>query len=1122
MSSEAGNPAPNETEGAEPHPNGQMMVVGIGASAGGVKALSEFFDRLPADSGMAFVVILHLSPQHKSNLAEVLQVRTKMPVSQVTEAVRVEANHVYVIPPISHLILTDGWIRLTEPEESRGRRVPIDLFFRSLAEAWESRAIAIVLSGSGADGTLGLRRIKERGGVTLAQDPREAEQDAMPRSAINAGVVDFVLPVAEIPAKLLALRENALRIELPVSDETRHEKGADALRDLLALLRARTGHDFSSYKRSTVLRRIERRLQVNEVRDIPSYLELIREQPLEVQLLLRDLLISVTNFFRDPEAFAALSLQVIPNLFVSRTASDQVRVWVSGCATGEEAYSMAMLLTEYADQFSSSPKIQVFATDIDEEAINTARNGIYPDTIAADVSPERLKRFFNKEAQHYRIRKEVREAVLFASHNVLRDPPFSRIDLISCRNLLIYLNRETQERVLEVFHFALRPDGFLFLGSSESAEGSSALFSPFDKKHRIYKRRAVTPAARPLPAMPISSRWEARLTQTGTAGSARPMSVGDLHNLKLLERYIPPSVLVNEEHDIVHISGQAGRFLRFADGEPSRNLLKAAHPMLRLELRAALFAAVQKGGQVESRRIRAWIEGQSRLINLTVEPLTEPEAARGFLVVIFDEIEDPLAPQPEVEAARAEMTGEVPMEPVVRQLEEELQRTRDQLRATIEQYETSVEELKASNEELQAINEELRSATEELETSKEELQSVNEELTTVNHELKEKVEEVSRANSDLQNLLASTEIGTIFLDRALRIKRYTPRVEEIYNIIPSDLGRPLEHVTHKLEHDNLSSDAEKVLTDLHMIEREIRSLEGRWYLARLLPYRTLEDRIDGIVLTFIDITQRKQAEDDLLKARNSLEAQVGERTQELRQSYQVLENEVIERRATEEQNKTLLQQIVTAQENERQRISRELHDQMGQQLTALRLTIESLKTRCGDQAEARELIEKIQNLTKSLERDVDFLAWELRPSVLDDLGLNQALAGYLQEWSRHFNIAADFHAASLEGDQLSPEAETALYRAAQEALNNIARHAQASQVEVLLERRDGSAVLIIEDNGIGFDPQQPQERGLGLIGMRERASIVGGTIEIESAPGSGTTIFIKVPFTVITEGGQKP
>jgi signal transduction histidine kinase len=584
--------------------------------------------------------------------------------------------------------------------------------------------------------------------------------------------------------------------------------------------------------------------------------------------------------------------------------------------------------------------------------------------------------------------------------------------------------------------------------------------------------------------------------------------------------------LVNEEHDIVHISGQAGRFLRFTDDEPSRNLLKAVHPMLRLELRAALFAAMQKGGQVESRRIRAWIEGQPRLVNLTVEPLTEPEAAHGFLVVVFEELEDPLALQRDAEtAAQAGMSGEVPMEPVVSHLEEELQRTRDQLRATIEQYETSVEELKASNEELQAINEELRSATEELETSKEELQSVNEELTTVNYELKEKVEEVSRANSDLQNLLASTEIGTIFLDRGLRIKRFTPRVEEVYNIIPSDLGRPLDHLTHKLEHDNLSGDAEKVLNDLRMIEREIRSLEGRWYLARLLPHRTSEDRIDGVVLTFVDITQRKQAEAALQQAHNFLEERVSERTQELRESYQTLEAEVVERRKAEEQNKALLKQIVSAQESERQRISRELHDQMGQQLTALRLGLESLRAQFAHQPELIAPVEQLQRLGQRLETDVDFLAWELRPSALDDLGLPQALAGFAQDWSAHFGVPTEFHTAGLEPGQLSSEAEAALYRIAQEALNNVAKHAQARRADVLLERREDYAMLIIEDDGVGFDQQELEKQSrasLGLLGMRERAALIGGTLEIESAPGSGTTIFVKVPLSPVSEEAAQP
>jgi two-component system CheB/CheR fusion protein len=444
---------------------GSLFLVGVGASAGGLKPLQEMFRRIPADSGMAYVVILHLSPTHKSSLAELLQKETAMTVAQVQETVRVEPNHVYVIPPNKNLMLEDGIIRLTEIEQVRGQRVPIDLFFRSLADVYRNNAIAIVLSGSGADGMLGMRQIKEAGGLTIVQDPDEAEQDGMPLSAIHAGVVDFVLPVVDIPDKLMALRLNAKQIVLPPPDAP-PQKGADPLHEVLMLVRARSGHDFSSYKRSTMLRRVERRLQVNEIKDIPNYLSFMRDHPEETQALLHDLLINVTNFFRDPEAFQALERDVIPRLFDNKTGIDQVRVWVTGCATGEEAYSIAILLCEFASRLTDPPKLQVFATDIDEGSIARARQATYPDTIVADVSPERLRRFFVKENGHYRVKKDVREIALFAPHNILRDPPFSKLDLITCRNLLIYLTREIQERVLEIFHFALHPSGFLFLGSS--------------------------------------------------------------------------------------------------------------------------------------------------------------------------------------------------------------------------------------------------------------------------------------------------------------------------------------------------------------------------------------------------------------------------------------------------------------------------------------------------------------------------------------------------------------------------------------------------------------------------------------------------------------------------------
>ncbi len=1213
---------------------GHFIMVGVGASAGGFKPLMELFRHIPADSGMAYAVILHLSPTHKSNLAELLQRETAMPVTQVHDAVKVEPNHIYVIPPSKNLMLEDGMIHLSEPEQVRGQRVPIDLFFRSLAEIYNNSAIAIVLSGAGADGTLGMRHIKEHGGLTIVQDPREAEQESMPRSAINSGVVDFVLPIAEIPEKLLSLRENAEQIVLPPPEApASREKGADALGEVLALVRTRSGHDFSSYKRSTILRRIERRLQVNEVKDIPSYLTFLREHQEEVYALLRDMLISVTSFFRDREAFECLEHEVVPRLFDGKTALDQVRVWVTGCATGEEAYSMAILLCEHAARMSDPPKVQVFATDIDEGALARARNGVYPDTIAADVLPERLKQFFTREGDHYHVKKDLREVVLFAPHNILRDPPFSRLDLINCRNLLIYLTREIQERVQEIFHFALHREGFLFLGLSETAEGRPALFTPFDKKYRIYRRRATGININPIPLLPQAGRWEVKAPHTLMVQAAKSFSFADLHQQRLLEQHTPSSVLVNEDYDIVHISGHAGRYLHFADGEPTRNLLKVVHSSLRHELRATLFAARQQG-RSESRYIRTNLDGDSQVINLIVEQVNEPESALSFLMVVFVEVKE--SPSDEASAPPLDGDGDS-REMAVHQMDEELQKTRGQLRTIIEQYETSVEELKASNEELQAINEELRSASEELETSREELQSVNEELTTVNHELKEKMDEVSRVNSDLQNLMASTEIGTVFLDRSLQIKRYTPRVQEIFNIIAADIGRPVEHLTHKLEYNDLVSDAAQVIATLRAIEREVASSEGQWFIARLLPYRTVDDRIDGVVVTFVDITDRKLAErererllDELGRQRSLLDAivrqmpagvliaeapsgrmilgneqveriwknpfvvggsiegsdhyrgfhadgrpyapqewplvrslqngevivneeiefQRGDGTRgwmsvnsapiydtgsrivaavmafydisERRQLIKELEGEVNERRRVEAERRHIMRQLVTSPEEERRRISRELHDQLGQQLTVLKLELESLLAQSGFAA-LREQLERAQSIVQAIDKDLDFLVWELRPTALDDLGLAAALAKFVQEWGRHSNTPTEFHTTGMNEHRLPLESETMLYRIAQEALNNASKHAQASYVEVLLERRGEQVVLIVADNGTGFDANQAinedTRNGMGLISMRERAAFVGGTLEIESQPGEGTTIYARVPF--VEAGDQR-
>lgn len=844
-------PGPNERT---PH----TFVVGIGASAGGITALREFFNGVKRDSGMAYVVILHLSPQHDSSLSELLQNRTSVPVTQINQPTKIQPDHVYVIPPLKYLVIADGMIRLTDPERSHGHPTSIDLFFRTLADAYGKDAVAILLSGVGADGTIGLGRVKEQGGFAIAQDPAEAEYDSMPRSAIDAGLVDLVLPVREMPSKLLAIRDAAQRLQFP--DEREEELAPDfdeaVLRNITAVLRLRTGNDFSQYRRPTLLRRIARRLQVREMQDMSQYLAFLREHPEEVSALLRDLLITVTNFFRDRDAFEVLETEVVPRLFQNKTPDDQVRVWCAGCATGEEAYSIAILLAEQASKISEPPKIQVFATDIDDRAIAQGREGRYPDAVSLDITPDRLKQFFIREGDRYTVKKQIRETVLFAQHNLLRDPPFSKLDLVSCRNLLIYLNREMQERVLQILHFAIRRDGYVFLGSSESAENVPSLFLPIDKKRRIYRSRPLVGHA---PPSLLEDKWMPKIPALEGVRHEPSRMAGELHQ-EAVEQLAPPSVLVNDNFEIVHASTHAGRYLHLAGGEPTRNLFKLVDPSLQLDLRAILFEA-KSGADLNAsvnRKLRFNLNGESRWLNLSARLITSgPRAAEGFFLVIFDETTEPA--KEELPATADEATKAA----IVRQLERDLQEAKDQLRTTLEQHETSVEELRASNEELQATNEELRSATEELETSKEELQSVNEELSTVNLEYKEKIEEVGRSNSDLQNLMVSIDIATIFLDRSFNIKRYTPRAQMLFNIRPGDIGRPLEHFTNKLNYRGLHEDAETLLNRLHVIEREVTSTDGLCYLARFTPYRTTEDRIDGVVLSFIDITNRKRSEEQL-------------------------------------------------------------------------------------------------------------------------------------------------------------------------------------------------------------------------------------------------------------------
>ena len=1189
-----------------------FLVTALGASAGGIRALKEFFQAVPKDSGIAYVVILHLSPDYESKLAEILQTNSQIPVRQVNNRrVAVKPNCVYVIPPNKSLSLSDGYLATSPFKNIEERRAPVDIFFRTLAESLESRAVAVILSGTGPNGSMGVKRVKEKGGVIFVQDPKEAEFSDMPRNTIATELVDDILPVAQIPAKIASYKKNYEQARIDTEKLDASKADEQALVEIFTQLRVKTGQDFSNYKRGTTLRRIERRINVRELSGLPDYARYIKQHPEEAKLLLKDLLISVTNFFRDCEAFEKLEKEIIPKILEDKTAQDTVRVWVAGCATGEEAYSLAMLFAEQTMEQVNKPSVQIFATDINEEAIMDAREGLYSNSDVADVSSARLRQFFNKEGDEYRIRREIREMVLFATHNLLKDPPFSRLDLITCRNLLIYFNQTAQRRAMEVLHFALKPNSYLFLGLSEGVDSKNDLFAPVSRELRIFQSRPVAVrlsyALESISNQQFKKRSPLPLPSKDTTDGERiieRISSAALH-LQLLEYYAPPSVVINEEYEIVHISEKAGRYFQIA-GDPSMNLLKIIRPELRLELRTALYQAVQRKTDVEVSELKVFFESGAELINIIIRPILHPSvAASGLILVIFEPFKK-AGDQNNGAARRNKQAQETinQIEPIARQLEDELMWTKLQLRTTVEQYEFQTEELKAANEELQATMEEAHSANEELETSKEELQSVNEELTTVNQELKIKIEELSLSNDDFQNLMNSTSIGTMFLDRSFKIKMFTPNMRDIFNLLPTDIERSLTDITTKLDYPDLINDLESVLINRQPIEREIFATDGRAFLSRILPYRTTVDQINGVVLTFIEITKRKENEAHLTESEENLRLLIESATEYAiftlapdgsvktwnkgaERTFGFSENEIIgksgailftpedrakgvpeqeQKTALEkgraederwhirkdgsrffasgimqplsdrsagfvkiardmtqklkaqeaERDKEMLQRLVVALEDERRRIARDMHDELGQQLTALRLKLESLRKDC-DSDDLCAQIDTIQEIAAHIDNGVDFLAWELRPAALDDLGLFPAMEKYVREWSEYSGVKAELLSTTLKKSRLLPEVETSLYRILQEALNNVYKHARATRVEIQLEKRRDFIVLVIEDNGKGFNPQSKlnRKKGIGLIGMQERANLAGGKFEIESAVNRGTTIYVRLPLSVL-------
>ncbi len=834
-------------------------IVGVGASAGGLEALDVLFSRMPNNTGMAFVVITHQHPTNTSLLPELLGKVTNLKVYQAADGLKVEPNHVYVSPPGGHLAILGGTLHRMETEKKEAPHLPIDYFFRSLAVDQKDKAICIVLSGTGTDGTLGLKAVKGESGMAMVQEVHSAKYAGMPSSAIATGLADYVLPAAEMAMRLLAYARGPYLAAAPL--EQAPAALPEPMQKIFVLLRARSGHDFSCYKSNTILRRIERRMNLHQINEPAHYVRYLQDNPHDLDFLFKELLISVTNFFRDPEAFKALEQSALPSLLQSCADDYTFRMWVPGCATGEEVYSLAILMRECLETAKRHCDLQIFGTDLDSDAIDAARNGRYPEGISHDVSPQRLERYFVRDDSTYRIRKDVREMAVFAVQNLIKDPPFTKLDLISCRNLLIYLNAELQHRLVPLFHYALKPGGLLFLGSSESIGGFGDLFEAVDKKWKIFRRKTGALGTPPLidfPVQPTITALEARVP--AAIRPARESSIAGPVERLLLARFAPVSVVVSERGDVVYIHGRTGAYLEPAAGQPRLNILDMAREGLQHDLAAALRRAAAQDTEVTREGVRVRSDGDFNYVNLSVTKIHEPESVRGLLLVTFRP--RPAAVKPGKPRARTHSGREASR---VEELERELRSTQESLQTTIEELETANEELKSTNEELQSTNEELQSTNEEMETSREEMQSLNEELTTVNAEMQSKVEDLSRTNDDMQNLLNSTEVATIFLDGELNIKRYTEQARQLIHLIQTDIGRPLAHLASSLAYEKLVDDCREVLRTLVFKLSEVRSKDGRWYLMRIMPYRTAENVIDGVVVTLVDINPVKVAEKSLLR-----------------------------------------------------------------------------------------------------------------------------------------------------------------------------------------------------------------------------------------------------------------
>jgi two-component system CheB/CheR fusion protein len=1195
-----------------PAPDQPRFIVGIGASAGSMEAYSQFFPALAPDTGMAFIVVQHLDPKHESLLAELIGRMTRLPVTQAENGMPVGPNQVYIIPPNANMALSQGFLKLVPRPERRGPHLTIDYLFYSLAEDQKEQAIGIILSGTSADGTRGLEAIKGAGGITFAQDGKSAKYDYMPKSAIATGRVDFVLPPAEIAQELMRISRHPL-LAVPGSAKPEELQGrGTSFGQILHLLHQATGMDFSLYKQSTLQRRIGRRLVIHRLNSLEAYVDFLRETPAEIGALTEDLFIKVTGFFREPMAFEVLKDKFFPLILPGKSPQAPIRCWVAGCATGEEAYSLAICWVEFLGAQMASIPVQIFATDISETVIEKARAGLYPENIAAEMSPERLSRFFTKTETGYEISKPIREMCVFARHNLIQDPPFSKLDLISCRNLLIYLEPELQKRVIPLMHYALNPGGFLMLGPSE-AIATPELFTPEDKKWKIYRKKSPGMAKLDL----FSSRMPVRgkdMPRSHLAGREKPWSKKDLFqeaDRYMSRRFAPAGVLINQDWEILQFRGETEPYLKQAAGEASFSLMKMAREGLVAGLHSALKESLKQNRQVTRENLRLEHNGRFRNIDVEIVPLKLGPGGERYFLVLFEEARETITPPPPETEPVAEAPGPEGQDGLyIRQLREELAATKEYLQAAIEDLESRNEEMQAAHVETLSLNEEFQSVNEELETAKEELQSANEELTTMNDELLTRNAELTQMTNDYRNLLASSRIPILMLDTNLQVRLITPAFADTFNLFPADIGKSVQEINLRVRIANLEERVQQVMETLQDHFQEVQDQAGHWYALHIRPYRSMENKIEGAVIALVDIDELKRSFFQLEESRHYAQTvvaamresmvlldrdlrvkmanpsfyetfhvspqetegrffyELGNRQWDIPELREILgqvvsqgnsfQNYLVEhefpgiglrtmllncspargsgadelilltiadfsdlKKAEEsykesaERLKHLTVQLITAQEQERQHIGKELHDDLGQLLAVLKMRLRSVHQRmAAEPSETRDDLESALNFVKEIIAGVRYLSRNMRPPVLD-LGLPKALKILFEEFSKYHGLELTMDLDDIK-DLFSWETQILIYRIFQESLTNVAKHARATELAVSIKRRDGTVFFQLEDNGSGFDLQQVLERndssrGIGLAAMDERVRMLGGTLNISSEKGKGTKISFAIP-----------